>query len=123
MSSALLTASVPIRYLCLKPHLALLLRRSKSVSQPSGASFVEAQRWIILFGQNGMQVLNDMSAWGVTLSPVNSSESDPILACEIWGPISPLLLQSNSTCFCQSSDLKTLSKFAFLEPVLCRAIP
>ena len=45
----------------MKLHLALLLRQNKLVSQPSGAFFVEALRWIRLSVLNGVRVFNDMS--------------------------------------------------------------
>ena len=48
-------------YFCLQLHLALQLRRSKSVSQPPEAFFVEVLRWIRLFGQAGVRVFNDLS--------------------------------------------------------------
>lgn len=37
-----------------------MLRRSKLVSQPLGAFFVVALRWIILFEHDSVRVFNDM---------------------------------------------------------------
>ena len=39
----------------------LAVKTKQLVSQPSGAFFVEALRWIILLVQAGVRVFNDMS--------------------------------------------------------------
>ena len=54
--------------------------------------------------------------------PISNSESILGLIYEICGPSCPLLLQSNSTRFCQSSNLNLVDLIRFLAPVLYRAL-